>query len=135
VNVVLIAQTAGTANTLERTKLALNDTQAPVLRVVRIRYDANDRPVAYEEVVLPLDRVTGMDRDDAAISDIFELAQRHGLSLGRATGRISSVRATGDIAMHLAIAPTTDVVKLDRVIETIDGHPIEWCVAYTRKTA
>lgn len=132
-NVVLIAQTAGTANTLERTKLALIDARAPVLRVVRIRRDANDRPLVYEEVVLPLDRLPDMARDDDVTFDIFELAQRHALSLGRVTERISSVRATGDIALHLAIAPTTDVVKLDRVIETIDGQPIEWCVAFCNR--
>ena len=132
-NVVLIAQTAGTANTLERTKLGLTDTRAPVLRVVRIRRDANDRPLVYEEVVLPLDRLPGMARDDDVTFDIFELAQRHGLSLGRVTERFSSVRATGDIALHLGIAPTTDVVKLDRVIETIDGQPIEWCVAFCNR--
>jgi DNA-binding GntR family transcriptional regulator len=130
-NVALIAQTAGTANVLERARLILNDTDAPVLRLARIRYDAHDRPFAYEEVVLPLDRFPGLTRHDNAISDIFELAQRHGLLFGRATARISVVRATGDIALHLGIVAGTCVLKLDRVIETTDGRPIEWRVAFS----
>ena len=105
-NVALIAQTAGTANVLERARLILNDPGAPVLRLARIRYDANDSPLAYEEVVLPLDRFPGLARHESATSDIFELAQRHGLLFGRARGRISVVRATGDIALHLGIAET-----------------------------
>ena len=130
-NVALIAQTAGTANVLERARLELNDPGAPVLRLARIRYDANDSPLAYEEVVLPLDRFPGLARDDRATSDIFELAQRHGLLFGRARGRISIVRATGDIALHLGIVVGTHVLKLDRVIETTDGRPIEWRVAFS----
>jgi DNA-binding GntR family transcriptional regulator len=102
-NVALLAQTAGTANVLERARLELNDPGAPVLRLARIRYDANDSPPAYEEVVLQLDRFSGLARHVSATSDIFELFQRHGLLFGRARGRISIVRATGDIALHLGI--------------------------------
>jgi DNA-binding GntR family transcriptional regulator len=130
-NVALIAQTAGTANVLERARLLLNDPGAHVLRLARIRYDANDRPLAYEEVVLPLDRFLGLARHDNATSDIFELAESHGLLFGRARGRISVVRATGDIALHLGIVVGTHLLKLDRVIETTDGRPIEWRVAFS----
>jgi DNA-binding GntR family transcriptional regulator len=66
--------------------------------------------------------------------DIIELAQRHGLTLGRASERVSIVPASTDVARHLRIAPGTDVVKLDRVTETADGTPIEWRVAFTRKS-
>jgi DNA-binding GntR family transcriptional regulator len=132
---VSIAQAAGTANSMERAKLALNASQTTVLRVTRIQYDDDYLPLAFEKVVLPLDRFPGLDPNGGDIPDIFELSQRHGLALGRATQRVSIIPATRDVALHLGIAEGTDAVKLDRVTETADGVPIEWRVAYTRKTA
>ena len=40
----------------------------------------------------------------ADASDITELAQCYGLSLGHATARVSIVPATGEVAQHLGIA-------------------------------
>jgi hypothetical protein len=45
------------------------------------------------------------------------------------SGRLA---ATGDIALHLGIAETADVIKKDRVIETVDGKPIERRVAFCK---
>ena len=129
-----IAQTVGTANVAEWAKLVLSNLQAPVLRVTRLRHDDQARSVALEEVVLPLDRFPGLAPNGGDIPDIVELAQRHGLSLGRVTERISIVRATRDVASHLRITAGTDVMKLDRVTETADGRPIEWRVAFARAT-
>jgi DNA-binding GntR family transcriptional regulator len=129
-----IAQTVGTANVAEWAKLVLSNLQAPVLRVTRLRHDDQARSVALEEVVLPLDRFPGLAPNGGDIPDIVELAQRHGLSLGRVTERISIVRATRDVASHLRITAGTGVMKLDRVTETADGRPIEWRVAFARAT-
>jgi DNA-binding GntR family transcriptional regulator len=93
-HIASIAQTTGSANTVEWTKLALNVPQAPVLRVTRIRFDEDDRLLAHEEVVLPLDRFPGLAPNGGDIPDIVELAQLHGLSLGRATERVSIIPAT-----------------------------------------
>jgi DNA-binding GntR family transcriptional regulator len=131
---VSIAQTVGTASVAEWAKLVLSNLQAPVLRVTRLRHDDQARSVALEEVVLPLDRFPGLAPNGGDIPDIVELAQRHGLSLGRVTERISIVRATRDISSHLRITAGTDVMKLDRVTETADGRPIEWRVAFARAT-
>ena len=80
-----IAQATGTANIVEWSKLSLSSLQAPVLRVTRILFDDNDRPIALEEAVLPLERLAGLSPSGGAdIPDIIELAQRHGISLGRA---------------------------------------------------
>ena len=128
-----IAQATGTANIVEWSKLSLSSLQAPVLRVTRILFDDNDRPIALEEAVLPLERLAGLSSHDGAdIPDIIELAQRLGISLGRAMERISIVPAIKDIASYLGIAAGTDVMKLDRVTETADGEPIEWRVAYRK---
>ena len=114
-DIALITQNTDTANAVERRKLALDVPHARVLRLMRIRYDAAGCPVALEVVVLPLDRFPGLTAD---ASDITELAQCYGLSLGRATERISIVQATKDVGQHLGIAVGADVMKLDRITET-----------------
>jgi len=129
-----IAQTVGTANVAEWAKLVLSDLQALVLRVTRLRNDDRARPIALEEVVLPLGRFPALAPNGGDIPDIVELAQRHGLSLGRVTERISIVRATRDVASHLGIPAGTNVMKLDRITQTVDGKPVEWRVAFARKT-
>jgi len=128
-----IAQAAGTANITEWSKLSLSSLQTPVMRVTRIVFDDNDRPIALEEAVLPLERFPALSPNGGGdIPDIIELAQRHGISLGGAMERISIVRATKVVAQHLGIAAGTDVMKLDRIAATTDGEPIEWRVAFRK---
>ena len=128
-----IAQTADSANVAEWAKLALNSSQALVLRVTRILFDSHDRPIALEEAVLPLERFPGLSPNGGGdIPDIIELAERYGLSLRRATERVSIVRATNDVALQLGVAVGTDVMKLDRVVETTDGEPVECRVTFRK---
>jgi len=129
---VVIAQAAETANLVEWAKLALNSPQGRVLRMTRVLYDVPDIPVAFEEVVLVLDKFPGLTANGSDVPDIIELAQRYGISLGRASERISMVRASNDVALHLGIAAGTDILKLDRIAETVDGEPIEWRVAFRK---
>ena len=96
----LITQNTGTATIEEWAKLDLNVPNSQVLRVTRIQQDDNNRPVAFEEAVLALERFPGLGADGGDIPDVIELAQRQGLSLGRATERLSIVRATQDVASH-----------------------------------
>jgi DNA-binding GntR family transcriptional regulator len=132
VHALSLSQTAETANVVEWAKLALS-SHARVLRVTRILFDDKDRPIALEEAVLRLERFPGLPLNGRGdIPDIIELAQRHGISLGRAMERISIVSATKDVAAHLAIAAGADVMKLDRIVETADGEPIEWRVAFRK---
>ena len=103
--------------------------QARVLRATRIRFNDDDHPLVHEEVVLPLDRLPGLGANAGDIPDICDLAQLYGLRLGHARERVSIVQATAGIAKLFRIATGSDVVKLDRVVETADGKPIEWRVA------
>jgi GntR family transcriptional regulator len=127
-----IAQTAGPANLVEWAKLALKDVKAPVMRVTRIRLEPGQ--VALEEVVLPSSHFPGLVADGEVIPDIAELAQRYGLSLGRASERINFIPAPSGVAQHLGIAEGTGIVKLERITETTDGEPVEWRVAYVVKS-
>ena len=127
-----IARTIGTANVVEWAKLALADLQAPVLRVTRLRHDDQDRPLALETVVLVLEHFPGLEADGEIIPDVCQLAKRYDLSLLRTAERVAVTPATGDIALHLGIAAGTKVLKLERVVETAAGVPIEWRVSFNR---
>jgi DNA-binding GntR family transcriptional regulator len=70
--------------------------------------------------------------DGGDVPDIVELAQRHGLSLGHASERLVIVHASRDVASHLRIAPGADVLKLNRIVETEDGEPVEWRVTFRK---
>jgi DNA-binding GntR family transcriptional regulator len=100
---------------VEWAKLALSSPRAPVLRVKRVVYDAADRPLALEEVVLALDHFAGLTANGGDIPAITELGRRHGLTVGRASERVSIVSATKDVASHLGITAGTNVLKLDRI--------------------
>jgi len=128
-NIALIAHNVDTANAVERMKLALTVPHARVLRLMRIRYDTTGCPIAREEVVLPLDRFPNLTAD---VSDITELAQCYGLSLGRASERVDIVPASRGVAMHLGVTAGANVLKLDRVVETVDGAPVEWRVTFRK---
>jgi DNA-binding GntR family transcriptional regulator len=54
------------------------------------------------------------------------------LLLGRATERVSVIQATKAISLHLGIATGSDVLRLERIAETIDGEPVEWRVAFRK---
>ena len=95
----------------------------------RVRYDTPQRPIALEEVALPLERFPGLTAD---ASEITELAQRYGLSLGRASEHISIVPASKDVAAHLGVTARENVMKLERIVETADGKPIEWRVTFRK---
>jgi DNA-binding GntR family transcriptional regulator len=128
----LITLSTGSAILEEWAKLDLSAPNSRVLRLTRVRYDAADRPLGVEEVVLALERFPGLAANGADIPDIIELAQRHGLVLGRATERLSIVRATKDVASHLQVGAGTDVLKLNRIVETTDGEPVEWRVTFRK---
>jgi DNA-binding GntR family transcriptional regulator len=127
-----ITQSTGTATLEEWAKLDLNAPNSRVLRLTRVQLDDNRHPIGVEEVVLALERFPGLAANGADVPDITELAQRHGLALGRATERVSIVRATKDVATHLQIAPGTDVLKLNRIVVTADGDPVEWRVTFRK---
>ena len=130
--ITFIAQSTGAATIEEWAKLDLEAPNSRVLRLTRVRYDDHEHPLALEEVVFALERLPGLAADGGDVPDITELAQRHGLSLSLVSERVGIVPATKIVALHLAIAPGKDVLKLNRIVETADGQPIEWRVAYSR---
>ena len=131
----LTTHSTGPPTVEEWAKLDLNAPNACVLRVTRVQVDGNNHPLGVEEVVLALERFPGLVANGAEVPDIVELAQRHGISLGRATERVSIVRATKDVASHLQIAAGANVLKLDRIAATVDDEPVEWRVTFRKIVA
>ena len=100
------------------------------MRIGRVRF-LDDRPISYEEVVLPLSRFPLIGRNGEIATDIFELARQHGLTLGIARERASTVQARRDVAAYLRVSEGTRLLKLDRIVSTADGTPIEWRVSFS----
>ena len=128
----LVTQSTGTPTIEEWAKLDLNAPNSRVLRLTLVRYDNNNHPLAVEEVVLALERFPGLAANGGDVPDIVELAQRHGLSLGHASERLVIVHASREVASHLRIAPGADVLRLNRIVETADGEPVEWRVTFRK---
>jgi DNA-binding GntR family transcriptional regulator len=131
----LITQITGPPTVEEWAKLDLNAPNAHVLRLTRIQLDETHDPLGVEEVVLALERFPGLAVNGADVPDLVALAQRHDITLGRGTERLSIVAATKDVASHLQIAPGTNVLKLNRIVETVDGVPVEWRVTFRKIVA
>jgi DNA-binding GntR family transcriptional regulator len=128
----LITQSTGAATLEEWAKLDLNEPNSRVLRLIRVQLDDNGHPLGVEEVILALERFPGLTANGGDVPEVVELAQRHGLSLGSATERLSIVRATKDVASHLQIAPGADVLRLNRIVTTADGDPVEWRLTFRK---
>ena len=128
----VITQSTGTATLEDWAALDLNAPNSQVLRLTRVRRDDNGSPVVVEEVVLALERFRDLAANGSDIPDIVELAQRHGLSLGHATERIAIVPASRAMVSHLQLAPGANVLKFNRIVETADGEPVEWCVTFRK---
>ena len=128
----LITQSIDIPTLEEWAKLDLDAPNSCVLRQMRVQLGDNNHPIGVEEVVVALERFPGLVANGADVPNIIELAQRHGLALGRATERGSIVGATKDVASHLQIAAGEDVLKLDRIVTTIDGEPVEWRVSFRK---
>jgi DNA-binding GntR family transcriptional regulator len=128
----LITENIGTPTLEEWAKLDLSAPNSRVLRLTRVRLDDDSHPLGVEEVVLALERFPGLAANGGDVPDIIELAKRHDLALGRATERLSIVRATKDVASQLQVGAGTDVLKLSRIVETAAGEPVEWRVTFRK---
>jgi GntR family transcriptional regulator len=118
---------SGPASEVERQRLGLADGE----RVVRIRrvHANNGRPYMHEDVSLPERHFPGLAQRTQVPQRIADLAQEFGLVLGRGVETASAVAAGAAVAESLSIARGTPVLRLDRVVFTIDGRPVEWRVA------
>jgi GntR family transcriptional regulator len=116
--------TAAAANELECARLRLRAHDA-VYRVHRVRLH-RDQAFMVEDASMPAALFPGLADKSGFSHRIADLAQKHGLLLGKAEERLTIDAAAPEVAAVLGIAPAAPIVVLDRIVETLDGHPIEW---------
>jgi GntR family transcriptional regulator len=80
-----------------------------------------------DDTCLALSRLPGLAAED--VDDdwcVPVLAQRHGVHAARAGEELRAVAAPQETAALLSLEPGTMLLRLDRVISSIDRTPIEW---------
>lgn len=114
----------GAANEREcvRLRLRMHD---PVYRVHCVRLHEG-RPFMVEEASMPAALFPGLGQSNGFPHRIVDLAQRHGMLLGKAEERLSIGAASPTDAEALRVAPSAPIMVLDRVTLTLDGRPVEW---------
>lgn len=120
-----------TENERMRLSLAPNDH---ILRTKRVKTYAG-RPYIFETVVIAAKRFPGLEREatgDDATGDyaLAALGQKHGVILGQAVEHLSLCEAAKEVASALEIAAGTVLLKLDRVICSFAGEPLEWRLGF-----
>ena len=128
----------GDAKTIEIVEAPANDEERRRLHlgardsVYRVRGVClnGDLPFMLEEASLPAALFPGLLEKKGVEHRIVALAQLYGILLGKAEERISIGPAPATIAETLRVAPDTAVMRLDRLLLTLDRHPVEWRVAH-----
>lgn len=117
--------TEGEASERECARLRLRMHDA-VYRIRCVRLDEG-HPFMVEEASVPAELFPGL-QSNGAVPRIVELAQRHGMLLGKAEEGVSIGAASPAVAQALRVAPESPILVLDRVTLALDGRPVEWRV-------
>jgi GntR family transcriptional regulator len=120
--------TEDAANELERLRLQLGPHDR-IYRIHRTRMHKN-QPFMVEHATVPAALFPGLGEKAEVASRIIVLAQQYGVLLGKAEERVSIGQAAKAVADALGIAPDTPVMVLDRVVQALDGRPVEWRVGW-----
>ena len=124
----------GDADEEERTRLTL-PRSARVIRIGRIR-TYQDRPIIAERIVLPHALFPGLAKRPEIPNTIYDMFQHDfGILVVRADERITAVAAKRRCAWELGIAPTTPLLRIDRIAYTIDDRAVEWRVSFVHLEA
>ena len=98
-------------------------------RLDRVR-TADGRPMAIEQVHIPLERFDGIDREDFADASLFNvLEDRFGVALGDAEQRVVAVGINGDEAPLLGVVEGAPGLRFHTVTRDQDGVPVLYAVS------
>jgi DNA-binding GntR family transcriptional regulator len=122
---VLLSQSTRPATEADRCNLRLH-AGAIVMRTHRLRR-RDAAPVIYEEAALAVSRLLGwVPGREIGNYSVLDLAQRHGIHLGRASEKLRLTPARPAVAKLLGVDPGVMLLQLDRLILSRHGDPIEW---------
>jgi GntR family transcriptional regulator len=121
------------ASAEEQKRLGL---EAPEL-VARCRQVRHyEGPFLFEQTSLAVSRFSGLDSAElTAPYQIAVLAQDHGVLVGWASESVEIARASAEISALLEVDPGTPLLRLDRIIHSLDHVPLEWRMGYCRLDA
>lgn len=98
-------------------------------RLDRVR-TADGRPMALEQVHIPLERFEGIEGIDFADASLFEILEdRFGIALGNAEQRVVAVGIDADQAPLLGVAEGAPGLRFDTVTRDRDGTPVLYAVS------
>ena len=98
-------------------------------RLDRVR-TADGRPMAIEQVYLPLERFDGVDGIDFADASLFEvLEDRFGVTLGDAEQRVVAVAIKADEAPLLGVPEGAPGLRFHTVTRDRDGAPVLYAMS------
>jgi len=120
--------TEAIANEQERARLQLGPHDR-LYRMHRIRQHGGE-PFMVEDVAVPVALFPGLGEGKTISPRIVVLAQEYGILLGKAEERVSISEADAGVAEALGLAAGSPVMVLDRVVQTLDGRPVEWRKAW-----
>ena len=95
-----------------------------VIRIRRLR-STEGKPYMIEDVAMPAKLFPNLTHQDAS-QRFSVLAQQFGVLLGKGEERLTIGAAAPDVAAALQAEEGANVMRLDRVIYTLEGKPAEW---------
>ncbi|ARQ02513.1 GntR family transcriptional regulator [Pseudorhodoplanes sinuspersici] len=123
-DVTILSVFETTVNEREGMRLRLRAREC-VHRIRRVR-SILSKPYMLEDVVMPTKLFPSFATREHASLHIATLAQQVGILLGRHDERIGVSSAAPDVATALHIDAGAPLMRLDRVIYTLQDIPVEW---------
>lgn len=121
----------GPANRAERARLGLADG-ARVVRITRLRTWAG-KPLLTETIVVPERMFPGLGREPEIPNTLYDFYQRRfAVTVARGEEKLTAVAASKAEARALGIEAGTPLLKIDRVMFTLDERRIEWRLSLCR---
>jgi GntR family transcriptional regulator len=119
---------------LEEQKALELQEAAPVARCQQVRNYKG--PFLFEQIALAASRFCGLER--AELQQPYQLAvlaQEHGVLVGDAVESLEITQANPTVGALLGVDAGIPLLRLDRIIYSLDRVPLEWRIGYCRLTA
>jgi GntR family transcriptional regulator len=121
------------ASAEEQQRLGL-ETSELVARCQLVRH--HEGPFLFERMSLAVSRFFGLDCAELrGPYQLAVLAQDHGVLVGSASETVEIARASAEVSALLVVDPGTPLLRLDRIIYSLDHVPLEWRLGYCKLTA
>ena len=126
-----VASVRASAEEQERLRL---ETREVVVRCQQVRHYQG--PFLFERISLAVSRFSGLDCGGLkGPYQLAVLAQEHGVLVGSASESVEIAQASAEVGALLDVDPGAPLLKLERIIYSLDYVPLEWRLGYCRLEA